>query len=1069
MPSPTPVPERGQVDEEKTKLPVCVLHGAWLPDASGGEFRVWAESVRDCPRKISEGHPFRVPGTDLAEVLAATWPSPARTAGATLEAGSTAWVALPGDGERPSPSLELQAELEDDDVNPATGMGAWRVDTVKIDDPMDFLARPEPRIQAQGTVVRIGHDLRFWRALAERLQSAVRRHDYLPSIWAGSVPSTQGGPAKRRKRKATKPNARFKAAWELAETAEEQIVSPFAMAMPVACRAMRDEDPRSNGSGGALYEPSALIRHFLEFHLQRLVREAKLTQSIFGRLEHTFVEHAVANPRAPRDDDYHPAIDSAVWTQWRRWRDRIQRAGLKADERICFRLTDAVPDEPDAWRLEWLLASRRDPSLLVPLAEFWEAEGASAPSPESVQEVLIQLGQAARIYSKLWDGMGSEAPAEVVLNRDEALEFLRSHAPVMQGAGFRVIVPAWWTATGQRRLRLRLTARGSSESQGAGSVSSGIFGFESLVQFEPQVLLDGEPLTSKEWKDIVAAKEGLVELRGQWMELQADEVARLEEYWDSSSTPQTMTVGDLFRAEAAAGADGFEIAHEGDLGRTLAALRGTGHLEMLPQPDSFSGELRTYQVRGFSWLSYLEGLGFGACLADDMGLGKTIQVIATVLADKLRNPDAGPTLLIAPTSVLGNWQRETRRFAPELSTCIQHGSQRAKTLPEFKAAISGMDFVIVSFGGARQDAEIHKKVRWRRLVVDESQNIKNPAAAVTKAIRGIRAERRIALTGTPVENRLTDLWSLFSVLNPGYLGTVAEFRKKFEKPIMKEGERATAERLRSLVRPFILRRMKTDKAIIKDLPDKLEQNSFCNLTLEQATLYEAVVRDMEAKLEAEEGIARLGLVLSTLTKLKQICNHPAQFLQDASEFSATRSHKLARVCEMLDEIAAERESALVFTQFTEIGRALEALFLQRYGGTVYYLHGGTPRARREHMVEEFQRPDSDPSIFVLSLRAGGTGITLTRANHVIHFDRWWNPAVENQATDRAYRIGQTKTVFVHKMVTMGTLEERIDELIESKKKLADDIVGSDESWLASLDNETFRGLVSLDSGSAVVN
>ena len=307
------------------------------------------------------------------------------------------------------------------------------------------------------------------------------------------------------------------------------------------------------------------------------------------------------------------------------------------------------------------------------------------------------------------------------------------------------------------------------------------------------------------------------------------------------------------------------------------------------------------------------------------------------------------------------------------------------------------------------------------------------------------------------------------MLNPGYLGTVAEFRKKFEKPIMKEGERATAERLRSLVRPFILRRMKTDKAIIKDLPDKLEQNSYCNLTLEQATLYEAVVRDMEAKLEAEEGIERLGLVLSTLMKLKQICNHPAQFLQDASEFSETRSHKLARVCEMLDEIAAERESALVFTQFTEIGRGLEALFRQRYGGTVYYLHGGTPRARREHMVEEFQRPDSDPSIFVLSLRAGGTGITLTRANHVIHFDRWWNPAVENQATDRAYRIGQTKTVFVHKMVTMGTLEERIDELIESKKKLADDIVGSDESWLASLDNETFRGLVSLDSGSAVVN
>ena len=680
--------------------------------------------------------------------------------------------------------------------------------------------------------------------------------------------------------------------------------------------------------------------------------------------------------------------------------------------------------------------------------------------------MLLQLGQAARIYGGLWEGMNSAAPAGVDLDRDSALGFLKNDAPVLQSAGFRVIVPAWWTATGQRRLRLRLAPRDLGASDAVGAESSGMLGFDALVDFQAQVVLDGEPLTREEWERLVAAKEGLVRLRGQWMELQSDEVARLEEYWQVGDGPQTMTVADLLRAQS--GSDRLEIDPSSDFGQMLAALEGTGTLEILEQPSGFVGTLRGYQVRGFSWLAYLERLGFGACLADDMGLGKTIQVIATILRDKTSNPNAGPTLLIAPTSVLGNWLRETRRFAPALSAYILHGPQRPRTQDALEEAIRGKDVVIASFGVARLDAARLKAIGWHRLVVDESQNIKNPTAAVTKAVRSFQAPRRVALTGTPVENRLMDLWSLFSVLNPGFLGAATAFRKEFERPIMRNQDRTATQRLRGMVRPFILRRMKTDKSIIQDLPDKLEQNSCCNLTPEQATLYEAVIADLEAKLSDAEGIGRQGLMLSTLTRLKQVCNHPAHFLQDASEFSESRSHKLARVCEMLDEIEAEGESALVFTQFAEIGKALEALFRRRYSGAVYYLHGGTPRARREHMVEEFQDPASERAIFVLSLRAGGTGITLTRANHVIHFDRWWNPAVENQATDRAYRIGQDKTVFVHKMVTMGTLEERIDEMIEAKKKLAEEIVGGDESWLANLDNETFRNLVALDRSEAVV-
>ncbi len=1043
-------------------LAACVLHGGWLPDESGGQFLVWAETARKMRRPRKGEHPFQLRYNELGDVLVEASHSFRHSSDGLSSKPGKAWSAFPGDGMRPAHSLELQAELEDE-ISSVTSWGTWWVDTVEVTDPVTLLGSLVPKLVSGSRTIRIGQDLQFWSLLAARLERAVRRHEYLPAIHATaiSVPKSRG-------KKARKPTVKFEAGWELADIVEETIVEPFARAMPGACRSLWAKAPQESGEGPAMRESRALVRHFLEVHLQGLVRGTQFPKSALGQVENTFLVHTLPPPAHTSGGFSVVPINERTWMQWRRWRDRIQRSTLDVDERICFRLVDASHDSPDTWQLEWLLTSRRDPSLLIPLVDFWASGKSKRPSPQSVREILLQLGQAARIYSKLWIGMDSEAPAQIVLDRNEAVEFLRQQAPVLQGAGFRVIVPAWWTATGQRRLRLRLTTQGPGRPDASRSEGSGILGFDTLVEFEPQVILDGKPLTQAEWNQVVAAKEGLIQLRGQWMELQGDELSHFEEYWEAGDTLRAMTVADLLRAEAASGSDGLEFVHEGEFGRMLAALLGTGSFEMLKQPARFVGELRQYQVRGFSWLVYLERLGFGACLADDMGLGKTIQVIATVLEDKIQNQDAGPTLLIAPTSVLGNWQRETRRFAPALTTYIHHGPQRPKTKEDLEEAIRDMDFVIVSFGITRIDAAVLKKVHWRRLVVDESQNIKNPTAAVTKAIRGIRAKRRIALTGTPVENRLMDLWSIFSVINPGFLGNMGEFRKNIERPIMRQGDYAASERLRGMVRPFILRRMKTDKAIIKDLPDKVEQNSFCNLTLEQATLYEAVVSDLEAKLKDADGIGRQGLMLSTLMRLKQICNHPAQFLQDASEFSESRSHKLARVCEMLDEVEAEGESALVFTQFAEIGKLLELLFRQRYGGAVYYLHGGTPRARREYMVEEFQNPDTDRAIFVLSLRAGGTGITLTRANHVIHFDRWWNPAVENQATDRAYRIGQNKSVFVHKMVTMGTLEERIDELIESKKKLAEEIVGGDESWLANLNNEAFRKLISLDRGEAVV-
>lgn len=393
---------------------------------------------------------------------------------------------------------------------------------------------------------------------------------------------------------------------------------------------------------------------------------------------------------------------------------------------------------------------------------------------------------------------------------------------------------------------------------------------------------------------------------------------------------------------------------------------------------------------------------------------------------------------------------------------IHHGNRRIQDSEGFKKESLKYHIIITSFTLARKDAKLFNQINWQRIVLDEAQNIKNPKAAQTKAILKLSAKHRLALTGTPVENRLLDLWSIFNFLNPGYLGKETQFRKSFEIPIQKENSQIQSTILKKLVQPFILRRVKTDPTIIKDLPDKIEHKQYCNLTKEQASLYEATVRDVMEQLEDAEGIQRKGLILSTLMKLKQICNHPRQFLQDYSEFTPERSHKLERLKEMSEEVILEGDSLLIFTQFTEIGEALQQYFKQSLYYNTYYLHGGTAQPKREKMIAEFQNSETEPSVFILSLKAGGVGITLTKANHVFHFDRWWNPAVENQATDRAFRIGQKKNVFVHKFVALGTLEERIDQMIEDKKKIANAIVGSDESWLTELDNESFKQLIALN-------
>ena len=628
-----------------------------MPGEVSGQFLLWAEIAGHTKRLRRGEHPYQIRRTDLDALLDQTWPGLSPAGGLPAKKPKL-WIVLPGDGKRPSPSLELQAEREDEIAEP-TAWTAWQVDTVELDNPIWQLCLHDLRHLAGTTTVRIGQDLDFWQRLARRVAWAVRRHEYLPAIFPQRTVTKGGG------KKTRKPTAEFKAGWELAHGVEDGIAASYSRAIPGACRAMWAREPSQRNGDPPLHEPEGLVRHFLAVCLQRLVVRTRFTQKAAKQVEGSVVQLAIAPTTATSklSIGYARPIEQPTWAHWIRWRDRIQRSALEADERICFRLAEASPEAPDVWKLEWLLSSRRDPSLLIPLADFWAERSLVRPSARSMREVLLQLGQAARIYGRLWEGMNSSAPAEVLLGREEALDFLKQQAPILQGAGFRVIVPAWWTATGQRRLRLRLTTRGSGGAESVGSESSGIFGFDSLLEFNAEVVMDGKALTSREWERLVASKEGLVEIRGQWMELRSDELVRLEEYWQTGSELQQMTVSELLRAQAESETTGVEVVYEAGVGRMLSALRNNDSLELLDQPDAFVGTLREYQVRGFSWLAYLERIGLGACLADDMGLGKTVQVLATILEDKVRNPEAGPTLLIAPTSVLGNWQREAKRFA----------------------------------------------------------------------------------------------------------------------------------------------------------------------------------------------------------------------------------------------------------------------------------------------------------------------------------------------------------------------------------------------------------------------
>jgi non-specific serine/threonine protein kinase len=826
----------------------------------------------------------------------------------------------------------------------------------------------------------------------------------------------------------------------------------LVLALPPAGRAARD----------AARTAAAAIAAALDALVDAVARAAIAADSTLHKRvsERTDWTVALTGPQRPLSlpPDELAALDSAL-TTW-------QRDAVTGRVRALFRLVEPDPDAAgsDDWRLDFALQATDEPSLLVDAERIWSDGGVLESYLDDPPETLLaELGRASRLYEDLEDALREASPTTLPLDAAGAHRFLQRDAPMLAGAGFGVLLPGWWSRP-RSRLGVRLAA---SSPTAPGTVARGsAVGLASIVDYEWQLSLGDEPLTEAELRTLTTLKAPLVRLRGQWVELDAK---RLAAGLKMISTKGTMTVAELLQAgmsaaEGPAGLPVVSVTAEGALGELLAG-EVERRLEPVSTPDGFTGALRPYQQRGLAWLAFLEQLGLGGILADDMGLGKSATILALLL-HRRAEAGGGPTLLVCPMSLVGNWQREVAKFAPELRVHVHHGAERARGRA-FTTAVRDADLVITTYSLAARDADALADVAWRRVVVDEAQAIKNAATRQALAVRGLPARHRVAVTGTPVENRLADLWSIMEFANPGLLGTATVFRAKFAEPVERRGDEAAAERLRRLVGPFVLRRVKTDKSIIDDLPEKIEMEVVCNLTAEQASLYQAVVDDMMVRIESSEGIERRGLVLATMTKLKQVCNHPAQLLRDGTRL-AGRSGKLARLDEILDEVLASGERALLFTQYAEFGGMLRAHLSSRFGREVLFLHGGVAKADRDAMVARFQADDpAAPPLFVLSLKAGGTGLTLTAANHVIHVDRWWNPAVEDQATDRAFRIGQTRNVQVRKFVCAGTVEEKISAMIQDKRGLAARIVGTGENWITEMSTSELRSLFSLEAGAVV--